>query len=131
MTSDIQDILKRAEELGKIVAEHPIVTRYKQAQQSVAEDQDARRLLGEFNRMLETLAQAEQSGLGVTDAHRTQLENLQTQIMSHIKIKNLNQAQVDFVDLLRKVTQTIHRQVAPEMAGPTPVGGAGASSPLQ
>jgi hypothetical protein len=27
--------------------------------------------------------------------------------MSHIKVKNLNMAQVDFIDLLRKVNQTI------------------------
>lgn len=128
MASDTQDILKRAEELGKIVAEHPAVARYKQAQQSIAEDQDARRLLGEFNQMLETLGHAEQTGAGITDAQRLRLESLQSQIMSHIKIKNLNQAQVEFVDLLRRVTQTIHRQVSPEMGGAS----AGeAPSPLQ
>src|SRR5688572_10638088 len=128
MPSDTQDILKRAEELGKIVADHPAVAKYKQAQQSIAEDQDARRLLSEFNRQLETLGRAEQSGMGITDAQRQQLENLQSQIMSHIKIKNLNQAQVEFVDLLRRVTQTIHRQVSPEMAGAP---GGAAPSPLQ
>ncbi|SRR5690606_784865 len=127
MASDTQDILKRAEELGKILSAHPAVTRYKQAQQSVSEDADARRLLSEFNRQLESLAQAEQTGLGITEAQRQQLESLQTQIMSHIKIKNLNQAQVEFVDLLRRVTQTIHRQVAAEVPG----GAGGGLGPVQ
>ncbi len=45
----------------------------------------------------------------VTDTQRQQLESLQSRIISHIKIKNLNMAQVEFVDLLRKVNQTIQR----------------------
>ena len=111
MAVETDQIIQEAEKLGQLVAQHPAVARYKQAQKSVAEDPEAGRLLADFDRQLETLARQEQAGMPVTDAQRMGLESLQGRIISHIKIKNLNMAQVEFVDLLRRVTQTIQRQV--------------------
>lgn len=109
MPTDTQTILDAAEKLSQLVAEHPAVTRYKQAQKSVTDDAEASRLLADFDRQIETLTRQEQTGMPVTDTQRQQLESLQSRIISHIKIKNLNMAQVEFVDLLRKVNQTIQR----------------------
>ena len=83
------EILQAAEKLGQLVAKHPAVAKYKQAQQAVAQDAEASRLLAEFDRQLDTLARQEQTGMSVTDAQRQQLESLQSRIMSHIKIKAL------------------------------------------
>src|SRR4051812_14466147 len=107
MATDTQSILADADKLGQQVAQHPTVAKYRAAQKSVAEDPDASRLLRDFDRLLETLGRQEQSGMPVTDAQRTQLESLQSQIMTHIKVKNLNLAQLEFVDLLRKINQAI------------------------
>src|SRR3954471_14791417 len=107
MATDTQSILADANKLGQQVAQHPAVAKYRAAQKSVAEDPDASRLLRDFDRMLETLGRQEQTGMVVTDAQRTQLESLQSQIMTHIKVKALNMAQLEFVDLLRKVNQAI------------------------
>ena|SRR5687768_17530341 len=122
MAVDTDQIMQEAEKLGQLVAQHPAVGRYKQAQKSVAEDPEAGRLLADFDRQLETLGRQEQSGMPVTDAQRMQLESLQGRIISHIKIKALNMAQVEFVDLLRKITQTIQRPLAdaPQGAGGAP-----------
>lgn len=119
MPVDTQQIMDEAEKLGRLVAQHPAVEKYKQAQKSVAEDPEASRLLADFDRQLETLAKQEQSGLTVTDAQRQQLESLQSRIVSHIKVKALNMAQVDFIDLMRKITQTIQK---PLMDSATPAG---------
>ena len=48
----------------------------------------------------------------ISDAQRTALESLQSRIMSHLKIKNLNMAQVEFYDLLRKVESDDSKTVA-------------------
>ncbi len=109
MASDTQSIMNAAEKLSQMVAEHPAVAKYKQAQKAVAEDPEAARMLGDFDKQLEALARQEQSGAGISEAQRQQLESLQSRIISHIKIKNLNMAQVDFIDLLRKINQTIQR----------------------
>jgi cell fate (sporulation/competence/biofilm development) regulator YlbF (YheA/YmcA/DUF963 family) len=110
------EIMQAAQKLGDLVAQHPSVAKFKQAQKSVADDPEASRMFNEFNRQLETLGRQEQSGLPVTDAQRTQLEQLQSRIVSHIKVKALNLAEVDFMDLMRKVSQTWQRPLA-EAAG--------------
>lgn len=135
MPIDTQQLIDEAEKLGQLVSQHPAVARYKQAQQAMAEDNDAKRMLAEFDRHIEALGRQEQSGLAVTDAQRMQLEGLQTRIVSNPKIKALNAAQVEFVDLLRRITQTIQRQVLEvpgaggAAGGSAPGAGAGAAGP--
>ena len=120
MPVDTQQIMEEAEKLGKVVAQHPAVARYKQAQKAVADDPEAGRMLADMDRQIETLARQEQAGLPITDAQRAALEAAQNRVVSHIKIKNWNLAQVEFIDLLRKITQTIQRQL-----GDQPASGAG------
>jgi cell fate (sporulation/competence/biofilm development) regulator YlbF (YheA/YmcA/DUF963 family) len=116
MPTDTPQIMEAAEKLSQMVADHPAVARYKQAQKAVAEDPEAGRLLADFDQQIEKLARQEQTGMPITDAQRQQLESLQSRIVSHLKIKNLNLAQVEFVDLLRKINQTIQRPLT-ETAG--------------
>ena len=123
MPVDQQEILQAAEKLGQLVAQHPAVEKYKQAQKAVADDPDASRLLADFDKQIETLGRQEQSGMPVTDAQHQQLESLQSRIASHIKMKNLHMAQTDFYDLMRKITQTIQKPLAE-----VPAGGAGAGA---
>lgn len=121
---DTQQIMDEAEKLGRLVAQHPAVDRYKQAQKAVAEDSEASRLLADFERTLGKLDQQAQAGLPVTDAQRDQLEAMQSKIVSHIKVKALNMAQVEFVDLLRRITQTIQKPLS-DTPGSAPMGPTG------
>src|ERR1700733_10127330 len=122
MATDTQQILEAAEKLSQMVADHPSLAKYKQAQKAVADDAEASRLLSDFDRQIETLARQEQSGMPLTDSQRQQLEALQSRIISHLKIKNLNMAQVEFIDLLRRINQTIQRPLA-DTAGASAAGG--------
>jgi cell fate (sporulation/competence/biofilm development) regulator YlbF (YheA/YmcA/DUF963 family) len=124
MAVDTNQILAEADKLGQLVARHPAVERYKNAQKAVAEDPDANRTMAEFERQLESLARQEQTGMPVTDAQRQQLESLQSRIVSNVKVKNLNMAQVEFIDLLRKVNQAVQSKVV-EAGGMGGAGGAG------
>src|SRR4051812_1351094 len=124
MAVDTQQLMSEAEKLGRLVAQHPAVARYKSAQKAVADDPEAGRMLADMDRQIETLSRQEQSGLPITDAQRAALEAAQSRVVSHIKIKNWNLAQVEFVDLLRKITQTIQRQLGDPAGG---AGGAGAA----
>ena len=128
MAVDTQQILDAAETLGKMVAEHPAVARYQQAQKSVADDTEATRMLTDFDKALEKLGRQEQSGMPVTEAQQQQLQAMQSRIVSHLKVKALNIAQVDFIDLLRKVNQMIQKPL--HMGGPQQAGGQ-QEAPLQ
>ena len=117
MPTDTQTIMDAAEKLSQLVADHPAVAKYKSAQKAVTDDPEAGRMLADFDRQIETLARQEQQGVPVSEAQRQQLEVLQSRIVSHIKIKALNMAQVEFVDLLRKINQTIQRPLGDSGAG--------------
>jgi cell fate (sporulation/competence/biofilm development) regulator YlbF (YheA/YmcA/DUF963 family) len=126
MPVDTQQLMDEAEKLGQLVAQHPMIARYKQAQKSLTDDAEANRLLADFERQIETLGRQEQSGMPVTDAQRMQLESLQGRIVSNLKIKAWNQAQVEFVDLLRKISQTIQKPLQEPASQP---GGAASGGP--
>jgi cell fate (sporulation/competence/biofilm development) regulator YlbF (YheA/YmcA/DUF963 family) len=124
MAVDTQQIMDEAEKLGQLVTQHPLIARYKQAQKALADDPDANRLLADFERQIETFSRQEQQGMPVTDGQRMQLESLQGRIVSNAKIKAWNQAQVEFVDLLRKISQTIQRPLQdPAQPGAAAAGG--------
>jgi cell fate (sporulation/competence/biofilm development) regulator YlbF (YheA/YmcA/DUF963 family) len=126
MPVDTQQIMDEATKLGELVAQHPAVARYKEARKGVEQDPDANRLLAEFDRQIEALSRQQASGMQITDAQQQSLEALQSKIVSHLKIKALNLAQVDFIDLLRKITQTIQRPLNLQEGAP---GGAAAGGP--
>jgi cell fate (sporulation/competence/biofilm development) regulator YlbF (YheA/YmcA/DUF963 family) len=132
MPVDTQQIMDEASRIGDLVAQHPAVVRYKDARRAIEQDPEANRLLAEFDRQIESLGRQQQSGMPVTDAQQQALESLQSRLVSHLKIKALNLAQVEFIDLLRKITQTIqgrlNLQEAPAGAGGA--SGAGASPRL-
>ncbi|MFN4243135.1 MAG: YlbF family regulator [Tepidisphaerales bacterium] len=121
--ADLNEILDQANKLGELVASHPAVQRYKDAQKALASDPEAARLLSEFERELVNLSRQEQSGIPVTDAQQQKLQALQSRIVSNLRIKALNLAEVEFYDLLRKVNQTVLRHVSPSGAS---AGAAGA-----
>lgn len=126
MPVDTQQIMDEASKLGDLAAQHPAITRYKDARKAVEQDAEANRLLSEFERQIEALARQQQSGMPVTDAQQQSLEALQSRMVSHLKIKAWNMAQVELIDLLRRVTQTIQSRLnLQEGAAQAPAGGGG------
>src|SRR4030095_4992586 len=111
MPVDTQQIIEAADKVGQMVAQHSAVEKYRQAQKSLSDDPDAARMLNDFNRPLMNFARQEEAGMAVTDAQRHNLENLQAQLASHLKVKALNLAQVEFYDLLRKVSEAIRGKI--------------------
>jgi cell fate (sporulation/competence/biofilm development) regulator YlbF (YheA/YmcA/DUF963 family) len=109
--ADTAEILELANKLGDLVATHPSVQKYKDAQKAVSTDPEAGRLLGEFEKELMSLSRQEQAGMPVTDAQQQKLQQLQGRIVSNLRIKALNIAEVDFYDMLRKVNQAVLKQV--------------------
>src|SRR5882757_9709079 len=117
MATDTPEIMALAEQIGQLLKDHPTVTKYKAAQEALSKDPDAARMMGDFNRMLEALGRQEQQGMSISDAQRQTLESLQTKIVSHIKIKALNMAEVEFYDLLRKISAAYQRPLMEQMPG--------------
>jgi len=117
MPAEVSDIIIAAEKLGKLVAQHPAIEKYKAAQKLMADDTEATTLMRDLERVIENLSRQEQSGIAVTDAQKLQLDALQTRIASNIKVKNMHMAQMEFVDLLRKVSQAWQKPLSDGVGG--------------
>lgn len=107
-----QQVMQTAGKLGELVAKHPAIKKYAEAQAALSKDADATRLLGEFERRAAVLMRNEQMGQMVGEAERRELETLQQQIASNIRVKAFSIAQTEMTDLLRRVSQTWQRPVA-------------------
>ena len=112
MPADTQQILDAAEKLGALLADHPAVEKYKQAQKALSDDPDASRLLADFNKVIQQVSHNEQAGLPPTEQQRQQMEALQTQIASHLKFKSYSMAEYELTDIMRRVSQTWQRPLA-------------------
>ncbi|MBC7784861.1 MAG: YlbF family regulator [Burkholderiales bacterium] len=117
MPADTQTIIDAAQKVADLLADHPAVEKYKQAQKSLQDDPDASSLLKEFNSVLTQISHNERAGLPPTEQQRKQFEGLQTQIASHLKFKAYSMAEYELTDLLRKISQTWQKPLARPGAG--------------
>ena len=108
----MKDITAAAAALGDLVARHPAVAKAQAAQKSLGDDPEVVRLLGQFEQRVAVMERNMQMGQPVGAAERSQVEQLQTQLAANLKYKNFQIAQVDLMDLLRKVSQAWQRPLA-------------------
>ncbi len=131
-----QEIEQAAKDLGKLVGDHAAAQRFDDAAKALDNDIEAQRLLTDFNRAIQEVAQKQAQQKPIEVADKKKLEDLQTQVAMNLKVRAMQQAQMDYVDLLRKVVTTITTEaggVDPQAAGviePGQAGGPGAN-PLQ
>jgi cell fate (sporulation/competence/biofilm development) regulator YlbF (YheA/YmcA/DUF963 family) len=130
MASDTQAVLDAAQKVADLLADHPAVEKYKQAQKALQDDPDASQLLKQFNSVLTQIAHNERAGLPPTEEQRRTFEALQTQISGHLKFKTYSMAEYDMTDLLRKISQTWQKPLARAGAGGAEAAGANPASRL-
>jgi cell fate (sporulation/competence/biofilm development) regulator YlbF (YheA/YmcA/DUF963 family) len=118
MPADTQSILDAAGKVADLLAEHPAVEKYKQAQKALQDDPGASRLLADFNSIITQISHNERAGLPPTEDQRRKFETLQTQIASHLKFKSYSMAEYELTDLLRKISAVWQKPLArPGAAG--------------
>ena len=132
-----QEILQAAISLGKMVADHESAKRLEAAVKLLQNDLESQRLLSEFNKLMQTLSQKEASGRPIEVADKRQLEAVQSKIVKNPTLRQFQIAQMDHLDLLRKIDEIVSgggeveapqgNTVGPDIVnriGPTSGGGA-------
>ena len=107
---DKQAILDAATEVGKLLKESETVTRLQSAAKAFRDDVTAQRTVVDFNRFLQTLAQKESQGQPIEVADKRKLTELQDAVASDPQLRAMQKAQMDYVDLLRAIDQTIQNE---------------------
>ena len=118
-----KEAIEMAEKLGDLVAKHPVFEQYQKASKTLREDQDAGRLLQQFEQKAMVLARNEQMGQPVTQSERSELEQMQQTIAGNLRVKAFSIAQADMTDLLRKVSQAWQTPVSKAQGEDDPAGG--------
>ena len=114
-----QEILSKADEIGKMVGEHETSKRLEAAMKLLQNDLESQRMLSDFNRTLQALAQKEAAGKPIEVEDKRKLETLQSHIVRNPTLRQFQTAQMDYLDLLRKIDERING---------TPAEGAGAAA---
>jgi len=107
----MSDVIELAERLGKSIANSPQSAALAAAREAVNKEADLSALLKEFQAQAEKVArlEAQQKPVEVDDKHK--LNDLQAKLAASETFKKYTAAQVEYVDLMRRVNEAIGRQM--------------------
>ncbi len=104
---DSQAILDTAATLGKLIAEHPATQKLEGLVKQLEADTDAQRLMNDLNRHNQTLAEKQAQGKPIEVEDKRKLQELQQAVGVNPILRDFQIAQMDYVDLMRKVDDLI------------------------
>lgn len=126
------EILRKARELGELISQHESARKLEDVLKRLEQDAEAQRALNDYNRHLQTLSEKQQQGQPIEVEEKHRLETLQRQVVMSPVLRDFQTAQMDYVDLMRKVDEAMTGQTPGGAAGAAGggAGAAGAGSPL-
>ena len=101
------EIIQQATKLGELIADHETSRRLEKAVAGLQADLEAQRAMTDLNRYGQALEQKARSGQPIEVADKRKLEALESAVVSNPLLVGLQKAQMDYVDLLRKVDEAI------------------------
>lgn len=108
----MQAILALTERLGKAIAESPQAQKLTEARTSIDNDPELQKLLQDYQQQARKIQQAEQQGQPVEVDDKHLLSELQTKLANSDEFKAFSAAQVDYIDLMRKVNAKLSECLA-------------------
>lgn len=113
-----QEIIDAAQKLGQLIQQHQAATNYEEAVAAIEANPDAKSLLMDYNKLMQTVMEKQQTNQPIEVDEKHKLEELQTQVIDNQILKNLQVAEMDYADLRRKINQAIQPQPQQEPQSP-------------
>ena len=110
--ADTQEILAAAGNLGALIATHPVVQTYKETIRQLDLDVGAKTLLQQYEQLIEQLSMKEAQMQPIEIAEKKQFEQLQQSIMMNPTLKKFATVQGEYMDIMKKVQETINEGMA-------------------
>lgn len=127
--SSTDEIVKQARKVGELLNEHDAAKGLEKAIGALQSDTASQRAMADFNRFGAELEQKAAQGQPIEVADKKKLESLQQAVVMNPLLANFQRAQMDYVDLLRKIDDAIVGKAADggeaPQATPSPIIGAG------
>ena len=112
---DQNEILEQAKAVGKHLADQPRVKAYLEAQQKLQGDEQAKRLLRDYQLLADKLQKAQAENKRPTEQDAAQLQKFEQDMATNDSIKAWMRAQSDYVDLMYRIDRSIQQGLAEEM----------------
>jgi len=110
----MEHLIELAHQLGSQIAAHPRTVLLKKAQKAVNEDPPATQLIKDYHTQAEKITQLERQRKPIEPQDKHQLRDIEQQISTNEKLRELTRCQVDFVEMMRKVKDAIDEKLEME-----------------
>jgi cell fate (sporulation/competence/biofilm development) regulator YlbF (YheA/YmcA/DUF963 family) len=110
--ADDEILLTEARKLGGLIANRPAMKSYRELSRQLELDISARNLLEQFEQLMEQLASKEAAMQPIEIAEKQKAQSLQQSIAIHPLLKKLMTAQVEYMELMRKVQEAINTGIS-------------------
>ena len=107
MNQQSDQVIDKAVELGKLIANSPAAKALLKARQELQADEQAHKMLEDYQNQMQRIAQLEEDTKPVEPEDKQKLVEFQQQVASHSTLKQWMQAQADFSQLMHKVNKAI------------------------
>lgn len=102
-----QEIIAAATALGKLIATHDAAAQFELSVRKLEGDVEAQRVLNDYNRLMQKLAEKEAAGQPIEVDDKRQLEKLQAGIGRNATLRDFQMKQMDYLDLMRRVDEAM------------------------
>jgi len=108
----VDDIVELADRLGKAIAESEQGRNLRKARDALSQHKDLEQTLRDYQQQMNKIAKLQEvnSPIEVEDKHK--LQQLQDKLLASEIFKEFTAAQVEYVDLMRKVNGTLNKHLA-------------------
>ena len=128
---DQNEILERARAVGKLLAGPPRVKAFRDSQQRLEKDEQARRLLRDYQTLADKLQRQQAQGQRPSEQDIQQLNKHQDSLAGNDAVKTWLRSQTDFVELMFSVDRAIQEGLAEASGAPPGQAGGGGAKPAE
>lgn len=111
--ADDQQLINQAKTLGQAIAAHPSVQAFLKARDTVLKDTEAQRLMTDYQRHTDRLAQLEMENKPIEVADKQKLREFEAGMASNPTLKELMRTQADYSYLMTRVNQAMEEPLQP------------------
>ena len=104
----MSEIIELATRLGKAIADSPQAAAMQTARKALESQGEVVKAMQEYNRQAQKIQQLSEHQKPIEPEDKKLLEDLHGKLISSDIFKNFQSAQVDFMDLMRQVSQAVH-----------------------
>ncbi len=112
----MDDLLQKAEELGRLLVDQPRFKALMTARDAIRADAAARKALADYQTHVDHLQQLQAARKPIEVADKRRLAELETALSGNAKVMAMSKAQADFSELMSRINRAIYEKIAAEEA---------------